>query len=231
MGPGSCESGSMGYELDGEGRSRLDGYFAEIGVALSNKKRRESFAIYAPGLLSNLERKSAEPIAAATSGDQTKCDAAHQRLLHFAADSPWSDRNVRCVVAGHLVGGVGAREPVTTWIVDDTGFPKQGTHSVGVQRQYTGTAGKITNCQIGVTLSIATRNAHGPIDAELYLPESWTSDPKRRAECKIPDEVLFKTKPDLALDMIARAVDDGVPGDVLLSDSAYGDSHDFREAV
>jgi SRSO17 transposase len=221
----------MGYELDGEGRSRLDGYFAEIGVALSNKKRRESFAIYAHGLLSNLERKSAEPIAAAASGDPTTCDAAHQRLLHFAADSPWSDRDVRCVAARNVVEAMSAREPVTTWIVDDTGFPKQGTHSVGVQRQYTGTAGKITNCQIGVTLSVATRSAHAPIDAELYLPESWANDPVRRHECKIPDDVHFKTKHELALDMIARAVEAGIPGRILLGDSGYGDSCEFRNSV
>src|ERR1700722_4315232 len=107
----------MGYELDGEGRSRLDGYFAEIGVALSNKKRRESFAIYAHGLLSNLERKSAEPIAAAASGDQTKCDAAAQRLLRSAADPPGGARGVRWGAARPFVEAFRAREPVTTWIV------------------------------------------------------------------------------------------------------------------
>jgi SRSO17 transposase len=209
----------------------LDGYFAEIGVALNNKKRRESFAIYAYGLLSNLERKSAEPIAAAAIGHPARCHASHQRLLHFAADSPWSDGDVRCVAARHVVAAMSSREPVTTWIIDDTGFPKQGTHSVGVQRQYTGTTGKISNCQIGVTLTIATRSAHAPIDAELYLPESWANDPLRRKECKIPDDVRFKTKHELALDMITRAVDAGIPGEILLADSAYGDSCEFRDTV
>ncbi len=221
----------MGYELDGDGRRRLDEYFGEIGVALHNKKRRESFAVYAHGLLSNLERKSAEPIAAAASGHPARCDASHQRLLHFAADSPWRDWDARQVAARHVVAAMSAREPVTTWIIDDTGFLKQGTHSVGVQRQYTGTAGKITNCQIGVTLSVATRSAHAPIDAELYLPESWASDPLRRKECKVPDEVGFKTKHELALDMIARAVDAGIPGQILLGDSGYGDSYALRETV
>jgi len=221
----------MGYELDADGRHRLDGYFAEVGAALNHKKRREAFAVYALGLFSHLERKSAEPIAAAACGDPASCDAYHQKLLHFSANAPWDDRAVRLVAARHAIDAMSAREPVTTWIIDDTGFLKQGTHSVGVQRQYTGTAGKVTNCQIGVTLSIATRSAHVPIDAELYLPESWAKDPVRRAECKIPDEVRFKTKHELALDMVTRAVEDGVPGDVLLSDSAYGDSHDFREAV
>lgn len=209
----------------------MEEYFAEIGVALNNKRRRESFAVYAHGLLSNLERKSAEPIAAAASGHPARCDASHQRLLHFAADSPWSDHAVRCVAARHVVSAMSAREPVTSWIIDDTGFPKQGTHSVGVQRQYTGTAGKITNCQIGVTLSVATRSAHAPIDAELYLPESWANDPVRRKECKVPDHVCFKTKHELALDMITRAVDAKIPGRILLADSGYGDSCDFRNTV
>ena len=123
------------------------------------------------------------------------------------------------------------QEPLRTWMIDDTGFLKQGKHSVGVQRQYTGSAGKITNCQIAVSLSVATRSAHVPIDFALYLPESWTGDPVRREECKIPKDVVFKTKHDLALEMITRAVDDKVPGDILLADSGYGDSHEFRETV
>ncbi|HXW58299.1 MAG TPA: transposase [Solirubrobacteraceae bacterium] len=127
---------------------------------------------------------------------------AHHRLLRFLRDSPWSDREVRRAAAQHAIEALSAEEPVRTWIGDDTGFLKQGTHSVGVQRQYTGSAGKIANCQIAVSLSIATRSAHVPIDFALYLPESWASDPERRAECKIPDEVVFKTKHDLMLEMI-----------------------------
>jgi SRSO17 transposase len=122
-------------------------------------------------------------------------------------------------------------EPIQTWIVDDTGFLKQGTHSVGVQRQYTGSAGKVANCQLGVSLSIATRSAHVPIDFELYLPESWTGNPARRKECHIPDDVEFRTKEELALLMIDRAVADGVPGGIVLGDSWYGRSQRFRSAV
>ncbi len=114
------------------------------------------------------------------------------------------------------------------WIVDDTGFLKQGKHSVGVQRQYTGSAGKITNCQIGVSLSVATRTEHLPVDFELYLPECWASDEARRREARIPAEVAFRTKPQLALRMIERAVGDGVAPGVLLADTAYGSSSDFR---
>ena len=221
----------MGYEMDAAGQGRLVQYFSGVGEALGNKKRRESFGTYALGLLSNVVRKSAEPIAALATSNPATCDRCHQRLLHFLGDSPWSDRAVRQIATKHAMEAMEAHEPVRTWIIDDTGFIKQGTHSVGVQRQYTGSAGKITNCQIAVSLSIATRSAHVPIDFALYLPESWTSDSARRAECKIPSDVVFKTKHELALDLIVRAIDDKVPGDILLADSAYGDSYEFREAV
>jgi SRSO17 transposase len=151
--------------------------------------------------------------------------------LRFLRDSPWSDREVRRIAAHHAIAAMTTEEPLRTWIVDDTGFLKQGSHSVGVQRQYTGTAGKITNCQVAVSLSVATRSAHAPIDFALYLPESWTSDAARREECKIPDDVVFKTKHDLALDLIVRAMDDEIAGDIMLADSAYGSSHNFRDTV
>jgi SRSO17 transposase len=124
-----------------------------------------------------------------------------------------------------------AREPVESWILDDTGFLKQGKHSVGVQHQYTGSAGKVTNCQIGVSLSITTRTEHLPIDFELYLPKSWTEDDARRAEARIPAELVFKTKPELGLEMVRRAVEANVPPGVVLADSAYGTSSDLRLGV
>ena len=223
--------GNMGYELDAGAQSRLGSYISAIGFRLNNKKRREAFAIYAMGLLGSAERKSTEPLAAAVSGDPKTCDACHQRLLHFVGDSPWDDRAVRREATRHAIEAMTMHEPVRTWIFDDTGFLKQGKHSVGVQRQYTGSAGKIANCQIGVSLSIATRSAHVPIDFELYLPEDWASDPVRRKECKIPDAVVFKTKEDLALQMLERAIHDKVPGDIVLADSWYGRSNDFRSVV
>ncbi len=221
----------MSYELDAGGRSRLDGYFSAIGVALDNKTRRASFATYAMGLLGSADRKSAEPIAAIASADPETCEPAHHRLLRFLRDSPWSDREVRRIAAKHAIEAMTTEEPIQTWIIDDTGFLKQGKHSVGVQRQYTGSAGKIANCQLGVSLSIATRSAHVPLDFELYLPESWTGDAARREECHIPDSVEFKTKEELALMMMARAVEDEIPGNVVLADAWYGRSHRFRKAI
>jgi SRSO17 transposase len=120
---------------------------------------------------------------------------------------------------------------VLSWIIDDTGFLKQGAHSVGVQRQYTGTAGKITNCQIGVSLTCATPQDHVLVDMDLYLPECWANDRKKRREAKIPDDVVFRTKPEMALDLIRRAVDADLPRGWLLADEAYGNSSEFREGV
>jgi SRSO17 transposase len=207
---------------------RLERYFQQIGDVLGEESRRGSFALYAMGLLGDGERKSVEPIAARACPDPERVDAMHQRLLHFAVDSKWSDRDVRHQAARYALEAMTQREPVEAWIVDDTGFLKQGKHSVGVQRQYTGSAGKVANCQLGVSLSVATRTEHLPLDFELYLPEFWANDEARRREARIPAEVTFKTKPQLALQMIDRAVEDGVPPGVVLADTAYGSSSQFR---
>ena len=214
--------------FDSEAEKRLERYFARIGAVLGNDSRRASFATYALGLLSDGERKSVEPLAARACADPARADAEHQRLLHFVATSRWSDREVRSSAAHYGLGALTAAERVEAWILDDTGFLKQGTHSVGVQRQYTGSAGKIANCQIGVSLSIATATEHMPIDFALYLPECWANDSKRRKEARIPNEVGFKTKPQLALDMIHQALASQIPRGVVLGDSAYGTSSDFR---
>jgi SRSO17 transposase len=214
--------------IDGAGQGRLGEYFSRVGDVLNNKRRMASFAQYAMGLLGDGERKSMEPIAARACPDPRRVEDYHQRLGHFIADSRWSDRGVRRVAARYCIAAMTERERIDTWIIDDTGFLKQGRHSVGVQRQYTGSAGKIANCQIGVSLSVATRTEHAPIDFELYLPRSWTEDPERRKEGRIPDDVQFKTKPELALGMIRRAAEDGIPYGIVLADTAYGTSSAFR---
>lgn len=132
--------------MDRAGVRRIEDYFARIGEVLGNAKRRSSFAVYAMGLLGNAERKSVEPMAALVCRDPKKMDAAHQRLLHFVSDARWSDREVRRVAARYALDAMTKREPVEAWILDDTGLLKQGSHSVGVQRQYTGWAGKVTAC-------------------------------------------------------------------------------------
>jgi SRSO17 transposase len=221
----------MSYELGGAGTARVVEYFARIGTHLPHPAQRASFATYAYGILGDGERKSAEPIAARTCADPAETRKTHDRLLHFLALSPWDDASVRREAARYGIEALAKQEPITTWIVDDTGFLKQGKYSVGVHRQYTGSAGKIANCQLGVSLSVATRSEHMPIDFELYLPKSWTDDAARREAAHVPEHVRFKTKPELALDMIARAVGDKIPGEVVLADTAFGDSNEFRQTV
>lgn len=216
------------YVLDAAGERRLRNYLDRIGDVLADDLRRASFATYAIGLLSEGERKSMEPIAARACADESEADAAHQRLHHFISNQPWSDRAVRRQSAQYALAEIERREPIVAWLIDDTGFLKQGSHSVGVQRQYTGSAGKITNCQIGVSLSVATRSQQLPLDFELYLPKSWADDPARRKAARIPEEVSFRTKPELAMAMLRRAVDDDVPKGIALADTAYGNSSDFR---
>ena len=210
---------------------RLDEYFERIGEVLGNKAQRASFATYAQGILSDGERKSVEPISARACADPALADAGHQRLLHFIAVANWSDERVREEAFRYALSAISAKEKPEAWIIDDTGFLKQGKHSVGVQRQYTGSAGKVTNCQIGVSLVYATRSEHLPIDFALYLPPSWTDDPKRRSAARIPDEVQFATKPKLAMQMIRRALLAGVPRGVVLADAGYGCGADFRREL
>lgn len=217
--------------LDQGGHGRLAEFLSRIGAVLGHDSRRASFATYAMGLLSDAERKSIEPIAARGCIDPERVSAVHQQLQHFVTESPWSDREVRLAAARYGIQAMTAREPVETWQIDDTGFLKQGAHSVGVQRQYTGSAGKIANSQIGVSLTVATRVEQLPIDFELYLPKSWTESEERREEAQIPEEVTFRTKVEQACEMIRRAVADGIPRGVVLADAFYGDEPSFRAAV
>jgi SRSO17 transposase len=221
----------MALELDSGATERLGQYIERLGRHLKDRRKRESFAIYAAGILAEGERKSVEPIAARACGDPEQTRHMHDKLLHFVGLSQWSDEAVRLEAARHVCEALAEKEAVTTWVVDDTGFLKQGRHSVGVQRQYTGSAGKITNCQVGVSLAIATETQHAPIDFELYLPESWANDLERRTQARIPDEVTFQTKAELALGMMERARRAGIPGEILLADSGYGDNSGFRRSV
>jgi len=131
------------YKMDLGAAARVAGYFDRIGQHLRLPQHRESSATYAFGILGEGDRKSVEPIAArASGGDEEAAEQIHDRLLHFLRESPWSDREVRREAAQYVVKAMSAREPVTAWIIDDTGFLKQGTHSPGVQRQYTGQCGQ-----------------------------------------------------------------------------------------
>lgn len=216
------------YTLTDAGEARLESYLDDLGALLGDKRRKASFATYALGLLGEGERKSVEPIAARSSGSAAEVEAAHQRLLHLLARSEWNDRAVRRFGTRYALKKMTTEHPVEASVIDDTGFLKQGEHSVGVQRQYTGSAGKIANCQVGVSLCLVTRNDHLPVDFSLYLPREWTDDDARRAKVGIPEETVFKTKPELALELVTRAKEDGLPLGVVLADSGYGNSAEFR---
>ena len=146
--------------------------------------------------------------------------ATHQSLHHFVAKSDWSDRALLAAIQRQLVPAIERHGQIEAWIVDDTGFPKKGQHSVGVARQYCGQLGKQDNCQVAVSLSIANEAASLPIDDRLYLPKDWAGDPAWRAKAGVPEAIDFQTKPAIALDQIRRAVADSVPKGVVLADAA-----------
>ena len=162
----------MAYQMDGAATARLETYFADLGEYLRDKRKRASFALYATALLTEGERKSAEPIASRLCGNEDRIGAFHEVLLHFLGQASWDDHAVRFVAARYAIEALGEREPVTTWIIDDTGFLKQSKHSVGMQRQYTGSAGKVTNCQLGAIDSAGLRGCSLFLGAGLAKPAS-----------------------------------------------------------
>src|ERR671910_2094707 len=155
----------------------------------------------------------------------------HQSLHHLVADAPWNDEEMLAEVRRYVLPTMERHGPVVAWIVDDTGFPKQGKHSVGVARQYCGQLGKRENCQVAVSLSVANDRTSLPVAWRLYLPEAWAEDPERRAKAGVPEEIGFETKTAIALGQIRRALEDGVPRGIVLGDAGYGDETAFRTGV
>src|SRR5271154_2154780 len=160
---------------------------AGLAKAAGHADRDIPLRLYCPGLLLPGERKSVEPMAARLAPDNVR--RMHQSLHHVVADAPWSDEAVLRQVRSMVLPAMCRQGPVVCWIVDDTGFPKKGRHSVGVARQYCGQLGKQDNCRVAVSLSIATWSASLPIAYGLYLPEAWAKERDRRLEAGIPEEV------------------------------------------
>src|SRR5437660_583739 len=175
------------------------------------------------------ERKSVEPMAAVTAPGRTA--AQHQSLLHFVGNAAWSDEKVLAKTRDMVLPAIERQGPIEAWIIDDTGIPKKGEHSVGVARQYCGQLGKQDNCQVAVSLSVATGNSSLPLTYQLYLPEAWAKDTERRKKTGVPEEIRFQTKPEIALDQIRQAVAAGVTRGVVLADAAYGNDSGFRAGV
>src|SRR3954449_6466095 len=207
----------------------VDDYVERLGDVLGHADRRAPLRAYTAGLLLPGERKSVEAKAARV--DPARVGAAHQSLHRFAAKAAWDDATLLAAVRAYALPAMLERGPVRAWLVDDTGLPKKGRLSVGVARQYCGQLGKRENCQVAVTLSVATGHASLPVAYRLYLPEAWAADPARRATAGVPEEVGFATKPEIALDQIRRALADGVPPGAVVTDAGYGNDTDFRDGV
>lgn len=210
---------------------RLADYFDLLGTQLWDSRQRDSFATYAIGLMSQLERKSLEPIAASFFSDPKEAERLHHRLQNLVASAPWPDHQVRRLATHYALSAMLKRGPIQTWICDDTSFLKSGSHSVGVQSQYLGCVGKVANGQVAPSLVIATKYTHLPIDMTLYLGKKWANDARRRKEAQIPIEVQFSTKPQLMLELLQSARQEGIPPGIVLGDSAFGTSVEFRTGV
>lgn len=208
---------------------RLHAYFDHLVEAAGHADRAVPLKLYCTGLLLAGERKSVEPMAARLTPDNVR--RTHQSLHHLVSTAPWKDEELLIRVRDYVLPAMEKKGSVVAWIVDDTGLPKKGVHSVGVTRQYCGQTGKQDNCQVAVSLSVATWTASLPIAWRLYLPEAWTNDPERRKKAGVPAEVEFRTKLEIALDQIRKAIQDGVPQGTVLADPAYGNDTGFREAL
>jgi SRSO17 transposase len=214
---------------DGGGRAkRFAAYLADLASVLGDPRRYAPMISYCTGLLLPSERKSVEPMAALTA--PTRTAAQHQSLLHFVGQGDWSDEAVMERVRAHTIPRIEAHGAISSWIVDDTGFPKKGKHSVGVARQYCGQLGKQDNCQVAVSLSIANDHASLPVAYRLYLPQSWAND-ERRMKAGVPNDLEFKTKPQIALKQIKWACEAGLPRGVVLVDAGYGVEANFRMEI
>jgi SRSO17 transposase len=212
-----------------ESEARFGAYVDGLTSVIGHAGRAGPLKGYCTGLLAADGRKSVEPMAAVTA--PAGVSAQHQKLLHFVANAPWSDEVVLAKVREMALPAIERRGPIEAWIIDDTSFPKQGKHSVGVHRQYCGQLGKQANCQVAVTLSVANHHASLPIAYRLYLPQEWAEDAARRKKARIPEEIAFKTKPQIALEQVRAACAAGVARGVVLMDASYGCHSDLRHGV
>jgi SRSO17 transposase len=200
-----------------------------LAKAAGHLDRTVPLKAYCAGLLLPGERKSVEPMAARLAPDNVR--RMHQSLHHLVADAPWSDAAILEQVRSYAVTAMKEQGPLLAWIVDDTGFPKKGAHSVGVTRQYCGQVGKQENCRVAVSLSVTTNANSLPIAFRLYLPEVWANDAKRRKQAGIPESIAFQTKPQIALQQIRQAIQDEVTRAPVLADAAYGNDAGFRAGL
>lgn len=210
-------------------QKRFAAYLDRLAQAAGHADRAAPLRSYCTGLLLPGDRKSVEPMAARLAPDNVR--QTHQSLHHVVAQAPWSDEAVLQAVRSYVLPALQKKEPLRAWIVDDTGYIKKGTHSVGVARQYCGQVGKQENCQVAVSLSISTGQASLPVAWRLYLPKVWAQDQARRAAAGVPEEIQFATKGALALEQIRAALAQGIPTAPVLADPGYGNDTQFRQDI
>ena len=219
----------MNLRSEQDSGARFAAYVEGLASVVGHADRSGPLRDYCTGLMLPGERKSVEPMAAKTAPARTA--AQHQSLLHFIGVASWSDEKVLAKVREMVLPAIEKHGRIEAWIIDDTSFPKQGTHSVGVHHQYCGQLGKQANCQVAVSLSIANRWASLPVRYELYLPKDWAKDGARRAKAGVPLDISFKTKPEIALEQIRWACEAGLPRGVGLMDAAYGNDSRLRTGM
>ena len=208
---------------------RFEEYVTMIAGHLGHADRVGPFRGYCAGLMLPGGRKSVEPMAARLAPLEVR--SAHQRLHHFVADAAWSDAAVLGAVRDHALVAAGKLGVPEVLIIDDTGFPKKGVHSVGVARQYCGQLGKQDNCQVAVSLSLANEHYSVPVGYRLYLPKDWSEDPERRQKAKVPEDIAFATKPAIALQLIDEVIAAGEAPVVVVADAGYGIDTAFRDQL
>jgi SRSO17 transposase len=221
----------VGSRLSAPGpqEKRFAAYIEGLATAAGHQDRQAPLKNYCKGLLLPGERKSIEPMAARL--DSVNTQSMRQSLHHLVAKAPWSDEVLLQQVRNYVLPAMQKHGPVVAWIVDDTGFPKKGKHSVGVTRQYCGQVGKQENCRVAVSLSVATWNSSLPIEYRLYLPKEWAEDAERREKTEVPEQIEFQTKPAIALEQIRAATAANLDRGVVLADAAYGINTEFRDGL
>ena len=214
----------MGLQGSNGSKKRFSRYVEGLASVIGHADRVGPLRDYCTGLMLPCGCKSVKPMAPVTA-------AQHQSLLHFVAEGRWSDERVLAKVRQMVLPAIERHRPIEAWIIDDTGFPKKGKHSVGVTRQYCGQLGKQDNCQAAVSLSIANRQASLPVRYRLYLPQEWAGDAARRRNAHVPEEIVFQTKPEIALEQLRWACEAGLPGGVVLLDAGYGNHTGLRTQI
>src|SRR3974390_68060 len=219
----------MNLESTKESAFRFAAFVGEIASVIGHVDRERPLNDYCAGVFGWEGRRGVAPIAAVTAPQEVP--AQHQRLLHFVANASWSDRAVLAKLRELILPVIEQHGPIQAWIVDDTSFPKCGSKSVGVHHQYCGQLGKKPNSRVEVPLSVPNHHGTLPIAYRLYLPQEWAKDAGRCKKARIPKEISFKTKPQIALEQIRDALAAGIPQGTVLADASYGSNSEFRIGV